>query len=552
MPNLTQWFTLAVLALTLPAVFADPVTADDEVRSIWADRELRKIDLAYRNDGFSQFYDHPAPMGHPAPMRAEDLTSKYVDPCGNSDITTLYWGLGPGSVFCFDTEVGEIFGAPLSDAQWKMMRLGDRRVYDNVTGLIRAGHDPLRLATERGHTLGLKVIARLEMNHEYGPASDENWMWVGFVGSLNKQHPEYRQPRRVLLDYKHQEVRDFKIAILREAASAGVDGVSLDLAVYPPFFEKPDSAIMTQFIRDVRAMLGEEGDRVGRRLELRVRVVAGEAETQGLDWKTWMSEGLIDTIHPTNTRKFDFDIGPFVSVGRQTDVKVMPTVWQALGITDTDQRPGDEKNKRRRYTKPKTRGMYYAQSLLQMRGGADGIQLGFAANALKGRPWLAELADPANVVFADKHYMVNPKDGPFRFNVKAGKPTTQIAGLRVADRIADAQRQGRSARVKVVLFGDRPLGPGESVSISINGQGPVVADSSTGFAKPSADAARAKGKAYHEAIYEKDWWRQGEQTVEIKPDWLELGPNAIEMEYQSDEPTRAYVVKWIDLLIDYD
>ncbi len=541
-----QKIALIVTVLISFTSGTDSIEADDSVRSEWANRELRKIDLAYRNDGFSQFYDCPVPM------RAEDLTTRYVDPCGNSDITTLFWGLGPGSVFCFDTKVGEIFGAPLSDEQWQMMRLGDRRVYDNVAGLIEAGHDPLRLAADRGHELGLKVIARLEMNHEYGPASDENWKWVGLVGSLNKQHPEYRQPRRVLLDYKHQEVRDFKIAILREAAQTGVDGISLDLAVYPPFFEKPDSAIMTQFIRDVRTMLDEEGGKLGRRLELRVRVVAGEAEGQGLDWKTWMRDGLIDYILPTNTRKFDFDIGPFVSMGRETGVKVMPTVWQALGITDTDQRPGDEKNKRRRYTKPKTRGMYFAQALLQMRGGADGIQLGFAANALTGRPWLAELADPANVLFADKHYMVNPKDGPFRFNQEGNEPAIHTASLRVGDWIADARRQGHAAQAKIVLFGDRPLGPGEKVSISINGHGPVVADTSTGFAKPSEGAQRAKGKAYHEAIYEKDWWRQGEQTVDITADWLELGRNTIEMEYRSDKPAEPYTVKWIDLLIDYE
>ena len=160
-------------------------------------------------------YYYPEP-----PMTRRQLEEDYVDPFRDSHTSMLVWGLGPGSVFCYNTKVGQICGAPLSDTQWKMVNAGDRRVYENVMALIREGGCPLRMAVQRAHRHGLKVIARLEMNHEYGPASPNNWMWVFLVGDFNKNHPEYRIPGSVHLDFKHQAVRDFKMAIFREAVEA--------------------------------------------------------------------------------------------------------------------------------------------------------------------------------------------------------------------------------------------------------------------------------------------------------------------------------------------
>jgi hypothetical protein len=111
-----------------------------------------------------------------------------------------------------------------------------------VTGLIRAGADPLRVAVRRGHEIRPKVFARLEMNHEYGPDRDDNWLWAGLVGNFSTRHPEYRIPGSVLLDFKHKGVRDFKLAILRDAAQAGMDGVSMNSAAYPRLFKHPDSS----------------------------------------------------------------------------------------------------------------------------------------------------------------------------------------------------------------------------------------------------------------------------------------------------------------------
>ena len=529
--------------------------AGDGYRFAWDRYELRRIPIAYRHDGFSMYYKTQPPM-----TRAF-LEKTYVDPFKGTNAPILVWGLGPGSVFCYDTKVGQVFGAPLTDAQWKLMRTGDRHVYDNVMGLIKEGNCPLKVAVERGRELGLKIIARLEMNHEYGPASDDNWLWVGLVGDFNKRHPEYRIPRTVMLDYKHKAVRDFKLAIFREAAEAGVDGLALDFAVYFPHFEKPDCTIMTQFVRDVRAMLDDVGGRQNRWIEIMARVPFNTALKYGLDWKTWMKERLIDTIVPTHrwpNETFDIAIEEFVSLGNQTGVAVFPTVWQALGFVSTDLHPSDEKKGVRRYSKPKTQGMYFAQALLFHRAGADGLQLGFSDDQWLRMPWLNDLADPAKVTFADKHYMVDAKPHcPVEFPLpEKGPPYTasKTVPLRIGDDVAKARREGYDVTAKLVFY-LRPLRKGERLEVAVNGNDPVTVtgDDRVGDTADAApiDPRRARDKSF---IHDRSWWRRGETPVSVKADWFRLENNAIQLTYStaSADVAPPFTITWIDLLLDYE
>jgi hypothetical protein len=330
-------FILIIIAAMVCAGVAT-VKADETGRDgSWAGQGLRKVPIAYRHDGFSIFFREP-------PMDRRKLEELYVDPLAHTSAAILVWGLGPGSVFCYETKVGQIFGEGLTEAQRKLLRTGDLWAHENVMGLIREGPGPLAMAVARSHQVGLKIFARLEMNHEYGPPKEDNWLWVGFVGDLNKEHPEYRIGKTVLLDYKHKEVRAFKIAILREAAEAGVDGLCMDFEVYPPYFEKPSPEIMSQFVRDVRAMLDDVGRAQGRRLEVMARVPFMGYEELSLDWKTWLREKLVDIIVPTHLRapdRFDIRIEEFVSLARQTGALVYPTLWQALGFVGSDPDPSD-------------------------------------------------------------------------------------------------------------------------------------------------------------------------------------------------------------------
>jgi hypothetical protein len=542
---------LVCLFLALPALASE--SGDPAADPPWAQNTLRKIPIAYRHDGFSMYYE--ASQG----MTRESLLREYVEPFRSSNVDILVWGLGPGSVFCYDTKVGQIFGAPLREEEWKLMRDGDRRVYENVTGLIRAGADPLRTAIEGAHAIGRKLFARLEMNHEYGPADPKNWKWVGLVGDLNRRNPQFRIPRSVHLDFKHPEVRQFKLAIFREALEAGADGLELDFAVYPPYFAEPDCAVMTQFLRDVRALADQVGQQQNRRIELMVRVPCREAVELGLDWKTWMRERLVDILVPTHRRPneaFDIPIDEFLSMRNGTSCKITPTLWQALGFVDTDPQPGDEKKGIRRYDKPKTKEMFFAQAMLFHRAGADGLQLGFAAAEWNIRPWLDELSDPAKVEFADKHYMVDPKPHcPVRLAAKGDDGDwvlEKTVPLRIGDDPAKAIGVGYEVEAEVVLYA-RALAPGESIAVYVNEQGPAVV---SGAATESAESEAAVEIGRHRdqsLVMDRDWWQRGQLRVPLRGSWWRLGGNTIRLVYQADKPATAEEVSivWIDLLLRY-
>lgn len=520
----------------------------------WSQRPLHKIDLAYRHDGFSIFYKEPV-------MDRAELIKRYIAPFEGSNASILVWGLGPGSVFCYETKVGEIFGEGLANRQRAMLRPGDLWVHENVMNLIKEGPGPLQMAVEDAHGIGRKILARLEMNHEYGPASDDNWKWVSLVGSLNKAHPEYRIGKSVLLDFKHEEVRNFKLAILREAVQFGADGVSLDFAVYPPFFEIPDAAIMTKFVGAVRAMLDEEGARRKQRLTLMARVPAYEYLELGLDWETWASKRLVDILVPTHRRPadyFDIRIEKFINVGVETGVKIYPTIWQALGFVDTDQQPGDEKTGMRRYDKPKTKGMYQAQALLFHRAGADGLQLGFSEDQWRRAPWMNDLADPEELLFADKHYMVDPislRPGTFPLksdgNVRRGQ---REVILRVADDLSAARQAGRSVDATVVVY-CRPLEDGERLEVYVNGCAPAVISGNSGEQRARRDeAAIDPTKDRHESfIFERNWWKRGEHKLAVPAEYWQLGDNTIQLVYTTAEKAAKppLSITWVDLILDY-
>jgi hypothetical protein len=538
--------------------------AEDGWRLHWSNQHLRKRSLIYRNDGFTPFFLHTPPMS------AVQMTERYIDPLAGTNVDIIEWGLGPGSVFCYDTRVGQVYGEPLTAEQRAMLCEGDRNVWRNVTGMIAEGVDPLKAAIDRGHAFGLTVYTRLEMNHEYGPPSDDNWMWVGLVGDFNKHNPHYRIAGHVNLDFTHPQVRHFKLAILREAAERGSDCLSLDFAVYPPFFETPDPAIMTGFLQDVRRMADEVGSAQRRRIELMVRFPAGRALEFGLDWREWMRHKLVDAVVPSFDdygTVFDLDLDEFISMRNRTGVRVYGCMFQELGYCETDPAPDDEKLGRK-WDKPKTKDIWYAQAMLFHRAGVDGIQLAMAADewnqyplsfeprsagyfkslaADEGKliPFFNDLADPFKMRYADKRYMAN-RSSPHKPTMTLTDARVPIpVVMRIADDPAGAVADGQQPKGELLIYCNRLLSEGEEVTVELNGRWTLrITPESLSWDKPIPDRIN---------YFDPNWWRVGEYTVGIDAAWLKLGQNTLEF---TRHCTGAAVpgmleIRWIDLKITY-
>ena len=311
---------------------------------------------------------------------------------------------------------------------------------------------------------------------------------------------------------------------------------------------------------DVRAMLDDVGRQQGRQLDIMVRVPFRDAVELGLDWKTWMEEKLVDTVVVTHLRPtdaFDIPVEDFVAAGKKTGGKIYGGTWLALGFVTTDSEPSDDGKKRRRYDKPKTKEMYYSQALLFHRAGVDGIQVAMSGDAWLRRPWLNDLADPAKIEFADKHYMADPR--PY-LPVKFAAPTSardvcnRLILMRIGDDIPKARAAGHDVDATLVFY-SRALKPGEKLEVFINTEGPLTIDGASPDERARAGEALVdlRKQKREEFIFDREWWKRGERKVSIDANWLKLGTNTIRFVYSTQDPKTAeeLSISWVDLLLKY-
>ena len=202
--------------------------------------------------------------------------------------------------------------------------------------------------------------------------------------------------------------------------------------------------------------------------------------------------------------------------------------------------------------------MYRAQALLMHRAGADGIQLGMSENQWNSKPFFNDLADPDKLLYADKHYMVDPialRPGTFEMG-HDGPPfrCEKRVGLRIGDDTASAIAAGHSVDTSLVLY-IRPLQPGESIDVYVNGNGPVsiLGDSEEEKARGAEAPVDPRKQAADTFIFEKDWWRRGEHRLKTDPTWWRLQDNELRIVYSAPlrqmEPAAS--LTWVDLLVEY-
>ena len=523
-------------------------TGLSEVR--FASKPAPNIPLTYRQDGFTMFGMHPPPFTE------AELEGDYVDPFENTHARTLYWGLGPGEVFTFDLDpsIEKIFGVGLTEAEWDEMRELDRWIHDSVMGMIGSGRGPLVVAIERAHELNLKLFAFLDMNHAPNLNYMGTWRWIGFTGNFTQNYPEYWIPGLSRQDYQHLAVRNQKIAVLRDAVEKGCDGVCLDFCIYPPHLSDPEinDNFLTQFLRDVRLMLDDVGTTQGRTIELTVQLDFDRWTSVygyiGYDWKTWLDEGLVDALIPfllaSAKDYFTLPIDEFIEYRDRigSSAEIHGCIGHALGFTDTDLKPDGTRG----YDRPHTEQMYYAQALTHHRAGADGLNFAMSHTQWLSFPWMNSLADFNYLEFADKEYMVDTLPHlPVEFGPVASGQShhdEQTVKLALADDIGKANEMNIQESASVIVYFNRPLEANEEIKIYINGNGPVIANSTT-----------ETGVVPYPDDESSNAWTIGRQILPIDMNWLGMGENSIRLVYDATPGTAVELesIRWIDVTLGY-
>ena len=277
-------------------------------------------------------------------------------------------------------------------------------------GMDEAGMDPLKVLIDRCHYHGMEFIADIRMNDRHGDRQ-----------GIAKEHPEW-----IILgsanDYALDEVRDAMLAFTKEVLDGyEVDGIEYDYMrwchMFKPGEGKQNAHLLTDFTRKTRQLLDEAAKRRGiDRLEFGVRVPQSIAECDylGFDVATWVKEGLVDFVVPSDFMHSDTNMRTedFVKLAEGTSCKIYPAIHNRISMDGPNEH-------------------YRLMNLANMRAaaqnfygfGADGVspynyQFAFERRAVAHRSsayaaymwpaalgWLRELRYPDKVSQRDRHYL---------------------------------------------------------------------------------------------------------------------------------------------------
>jgi hypothetical protein len=264
--------------------------------------------------------------------------------------------------------------------------------------LIAEGNDPLRVVVEEAHKQGIRINATLRMNANYGGEIAKTFNGEFYWKHLDLRIVDRQGKPHSNLSYAYPEVRNFRLAIIREAAGYGVDGIHLNFLRHPPFFgyDPPLVAafrrqyggdpredderwlrlraeIMTGFVRRIRETLDEIGAKQGRRLALSATMDYKNPLHQGLDLERWVREGLVDLISPGvhGLGGTYFPVKRFAAMTRGTRCKLFPML--ECVIRGHDPTPESERGEVRYESEYMTLNRFRRRFLELYREGAQGV-----------------------------------------------------------------------------------------------------------------------------------------------------------------------------------
>lgn len=310
----------------------DLLPLEDASRTASVDARPRR--LIYNCDANNTFiYDEP-------PMTPADVY-KYVDEVAAVGVTTFFMCPNFGMVMNYPTEAGDFIGEHASPALLESVKpdaaaKSSERGIVNLRGLIAAGHDPMGLMFNRAREVGMETFLTFRLNEVHAVDQEDHLILSRFW----KEHPEWRigkpgdpLPQLYLdilgprthpivagwlpggLDFSVPEVRAHRLAQLRECCERfPIDGLDLDFQRFPMYFkpgtETDNVAVMTQWIREIRSMMREVGEKRGRPLLLSVRIMARPEQNLaiGLDPLTWAQEELVDLVTVSHYLRNDFPL----------------------------------------------------------------------------------------------------------------------------------------------------------------------------------------------------------------------------------------------------
>ncbi|MCC6681257.1 MAG: hypothetical protein IT445_10200 [Phycisphaeraceae bacterium] len=544
-------------------------------RSLPAD-ELPDFGLMFNNDADLSFTDND-PQRSAANLRAE------IDGLAGTPVRTLMFCAGT-DVLYYPTKVSSVWGwRETSYTQYhEQPRNEDEMWYQRIEKIrkgIEAGIDPIRVAGEEARKLGMYFVPSCRMNDDHFifdpfnyPLTGEFWL---------KHHEQYTikdspilsdEHYGNLLDFSHQEVRDFRRDVLFEMIDRYqdiMDGLELDFnrsQILFPRGKGPERAhLVTDLVRQVRQRLNEVGEKNGKRYYLFVRVppTLKNCTWAGMDIAAWMKDRLVNVLIPAQlmTLSHDMPIDEFVALAAPAGAAVYPAIYPRT----TYQWPIPRVPTQDHYTEPATREvtpeLVCGAAANYWHMGARGFQLfNFQHEDMAVRPYtdrvyriLRDLARPQSLILADKVYAVTPgyyldhedtyqyrKQVPATFNGSDLVELTMIVGENYSDRTSLAYPDAVVLRV-----GFSHLAEDAGMTVRLNGENLFEGPLSPQLIRP-ATAAPVSSAAMAAEVYL--------QIPIDHPTMLKQGRNLLSFELRSasDDPAKPTAIAECAVAVFYE
>jgi len=384
---------------------------------------MRHRRLIYNDDGQGL---SEVPKGN-----AKEFFREWVDKVATRvPLDTFTFCVAYPDICVYNTKVGEVYGARFKEPPNDRAR--------TMAELAEDGTDALEVVAQRVREHDIEMLAEVRMSDTHHRKIDPN---DTLCPQFTIDHPEWCIVRpdgkeETAMDYAYPEVREHRLAILRELAeNYDIDGLELNFNRWAKHFHRDEgeakAPIMTEFMGQVRTMLDEvvTQKRCRDKLILGARVPSTlkECWIAGLDVRTWVERGWLDylIIADWNYTVPDLPVEEFAAFTRDSGCSLYVQMGDMMGGTWTG--------------KPRIRGRGLAQFTENYHGmlltnaearaaahnfytwGADGISFwNICCNmGTKGKwaspeqnartiGWMNEVSSPERVKQSTRHYHYLP------------------------------------------------------------------------------------------------------------------------------------------------
>ena len=189
--------------------------------------------------------------------------------------------------------------------------------YTSNVGRMQQYTNTLQTEFKYARALGIEPRANMGATACYTGTTEES--------EFSKEHPEWQDDG--CLRYEVPEVRQYLLALYEEMLEIGARSLSIDWCRYPHAIKSKDTIVI--FLRELRALADRFTDSEGGRVDILVRFpVWDEPSHEHMDYVTWVREGLVDYLCPSNiyNRPFNFSLDAYVEAVKGTPVVLLPNV----------------------------------------------------------------------------------------------------------------------------------------------------------------------------------------------------------------------------------